>query len=147
MRRLLITYVYQGYGTSSCYLDEKKVNVYVNGTRVTACVYSDAEYKKNLAILLGCLLPIAVLIVCMLACCCMVKFSKNKCFQQLYQRFYQRFFEHKNNQRLVTHIEMTLGDDAAADLRNGNITEKVASVIAEARRTKGPMANEEFIKY
>lgn len=135
MRHLLRT---SSSSSSSCDIDERKVNIFINGTRVQGCVHSDAEYKKRISILLGVLIPVGILI-CVLWCyMCFADTCK-----QNRKHKYDQVRENKEEDELVQEV---LGPHLLNFL-DGHLTDDIKRIIGMARSKYGPMTNTKFVNY
>lgn len=120
-------------GSPSCKMDEVRRDIYINGTRITGCVHSDEEYRKNVTIIivLTTVIPMSVVLI-VLACCLLRKWHPPCCSRPPAMD--------------EQYIIQCLGDDMDAFL-TGHITKRIKEAIGEARAKDGPLTNGKFESY
>jgi len=138
---LLLTAVSRPHGSSSstsCGMDEKRTNIYINGTRIAGCVHSEDEFNKNLAIILGVLIPVAFIVIIFIGCCAFNNYLTNKC---------ECCYKSVSTKEDDAYVESHLGKDSLYDFKQGNFTPHIIDVIARARAQDGPTTNGKFMSY
>lgn len=132
------------YASIVCKSDEKRVDVYINGTRLVGCEHSDAEQRKYTAIMIGLLVPFGVFLACALFCIFRSR-CRDACCTAVQDRLDARLDEaaaKEDDEYVRNRLGVQLHDFVA-----GQLTEDVKFAIGQARAQDGPLTNGRFARF